>query len=284
MKRVVINLLIFFVFGVGIMTGCTRNDSGSKNSVLEEPILDTSDSNDAETIVVDESKSNVDDLVNVEEQIGIIADNIHMWSIPDDLGVEMNAYVVTDLDQNGRLEIIASVMGGSGLYTTSDIYEMNESMDGLSKVTWQKAEGDSEPDIQVDSSDVYYSVTEDKYSYIMDDFLRAGAAYSLVTKRSFSVRDGSVSDVLLASWVTEATGVGSEVTEIYHNASQEVISKDDFEHIAEAVYVGDEKGRATFSWIRYYPYDEATRIKELSKEDLIDQLKGSYEGFSVKID
>lgn len=272
------NLLIFFVLGVGVITGCTRDDSSGKNADVED--FSSSITEDIETTVDDvENKES-----NVEEQIGIIADNINTWSIPDGLGVEMNAYVVTDLDQNGRLEIIASVKGGSGLYTYSDIYEMNDSMNGLSKVFWQKPEGDSEPDLQVDSCDVYYDVNEDKYSYIMDDFLRAGAAYSLVTKRSFSLKDGSVSDILLASWVTEATGDGSEVTETYHNASQEVISKDDFEHIAEAVYVDDKKGMATFSWIRYYPYDEATRIKDLSKEDLIDQLKASYEGYSMMID
>ena len=70
---------------------------------------------------------------SVDEQIKIIADNAEMW-----FGIDVNtrySYCVTDLDANGRLEVISSGIGGSGCFSMGNIYEVNSSFDGLVKCT-----------------------------------------------------------------------------------------------------------------------------------------------------
>ena len=58
---------------------------------------------------------------NVDEQIDLIVNNYSMWTMKtDDDTNKPYSYVVTDLDQNGRLEIIASTCQGTGIYTYSN--------------------------------------------------------------------------------------------------------------------------------------------------------------------
>ena len=66
-----------------------------------------------------------------EDQIEIIAQKADEW-----FGIDVNtsySYCVTDLDANGRLEIISSGIGGSGQFSFGNIYEVNSTFDGLDK-------------------------------------------------------------------------------------------------------------------------------------------------------
>ena len=66
--------------------------------------------------------------INVEKQIDVIMNNIDTWNLSTDEDIYAPyGYAITDLDQNGRLEIIASSCQGTGIYTYSNYYEVNES-------------------------------------------------------------------------------------------------------------------------------------------------------------
>ena len=65
----------------------------------------------------------------IEKQLNLIMNNKNLWY--KDTEFEKYSYAVTDLDKNGRIEIISSVCQGTGIYTYTEIYEVNESMDDL---------------------------------------------------------------------------------------------------------------------------------------------------------
>ena len=71
-------------------------------------------------------------LPGYNDQINLIADNADNWK--QDVPSGVWGYSVTDLDQNGRLEIIAASVQGTGFYTYLDIYEVNEEGTGLTKI------------------------------------------------------------------------------------------------------------------------------------------------------
>ena len=55
------------------------------------------------------------------EQIAVIADSVETWAVDDEYGTYGVGYAVTDLDRNGRLEVISYVTGGTGI-TAVELY------------------------------------------------------------------------------------------------------------------------------------------------------------------
>ena len=81
--------------------------------------LDTSDTDAASGNSSNQSApvSRDSNTINYGSQLQLIADNTAVWMGDTELIAEPFFYAVTDLDQNGRLEIIQSSCQGTGLYT-----------------------------------------------------------------------------------------------------------------------------------------------------------------------
>lgn len=67
--------------------------------------------------------------LNIEKQLQVIVDN-YEWKCPQSDYVS-HMFSITDLDQNGRLELIVSRLEGLDWYTYSDYYEVNKELNGL---------------------------------------------------------------------------------------------------------------------------------------------------------
>ena len=67
---------------------------------------------------------------DAEEQIHLITDARDIWDLSEP-GMDTVGYMCSDLDGNGRLEILVAESGGTGLYTYTKIYEVNEAKDAL---------------------------------------------------------------------------------------------------------------------------------------------------------
>ena len=67
---------------------------------------------------------------DAEEQIHLITDARDIWDLrePD---MDTVGYMCSDLDGNGRLEILVAESGGTGFHTYTKIYEVNEAKDAL---------------------------------------------------------------------------------------------------------------------------------------------------------
>lgn len=85
---------------------------------------------------------------DAEEQIHLITDARDIWDLSEP-GMDTVGYMCGDLDGNGRLEILVSESGGTGLHTYTKIYEVNEAKDALVPCGRSWSDTSSEADVMM---------------------------------------------------------------------------------------------------------------------------------------
>lgn len=215
-----------------------------------------------------------------QAQIKLIVDSKALWFQSQDYANELFAYTVTDLDRNGRLELIVANMGGTGLYTYSSFYEVNETFDALESCAYNAIEGDSQADIIIDTAPVYIDTETGSRYYVFDDLIRNGAAEYYENKRALSLEKGQINTLPLA-WKTSIYTEGNsepEVTCIDQN--QVPISETDYDAIANTAFEGLEQKTAHFGW--YEVWGSALEDAEaLDADAWLEILHTSYDAFSL---
>lgn len=239
----------------------------------------TADKPDAAETPGTANKPGTDETPGATEQVRLIADNIDLWAAPEEYIYDVYHYTVTDLDGNGRLELIISNIGGTGIYTYSKFYEVNETCDGLNVCEHMIREGDSEADIAADTVAGYYDPQSDIMYYIFDDLLRNGAAEYYDNKRAVYLEDGRINEILLAYKATIYTNPDTEPEITCQDKDRNVISEEQYEEIADRYFADLEKKKVSFGWNRFFQKDE---VRNLSRDDLVEMLMKSYEAFKIE--
>lgn len=233
-------------------------------------------------------KQNTEKPENPEEQLQLLAASINTWhdGALGQFGYSSDPvfYTVTDLDQNGRLELIVSSCQGSGLYTYSFFFEVTPSLDGLQLCERTLTEGDSEADITfTDSPPVYYDSSNHVYYYVFDDLIRNGAAERYENKRAISLIDGTLHETYLAQKSTIYSGSATAPTvtcfSTLKNAGQKTISESAYERIANTAFSDLTKLNAAISW---YKEESENSLLALTQDELLSVLTDLYHGFSVE--
>ena len=209
----------------------------------------------------------------LENQLNLILDQKEVWERTDFVA-EGTKYTVTDLNGNGRLEIIAASCQGTGHYTYADIYEV--SADGNSLVHYKQTvpEGDSQADIIWGVAPVYYNRKENVYRYVFDDLIRDGAAYYYEGKKSLELKEEQVLETTLAYRITEYID-GAPVVAYGGENGLRVTNEQEYQDAADQVFEGWEKGMAYFLW--FVAPEQKDDVRSLWYE----QLETSYQSFSV---
>ncbi len=209
----------------------------------------------------------------LENQLNLILDQKEVWERTDFVA-EGTKYTVTDLNGNGRLEIIAASCQGTGHYTYADIYEV--SADGNSLVHYKQTvpEGDSQADIIWGVAPVYYNRKENVYRYVFDDLIRNGAAYYYEGKKSLELKEEQVLETTLAYRITEYID-GAPVVAYGGENGLRVTNEQEYQGAADQVFEGWEKGMAYFLWFA------APQQKDDVRSSWYEQLETSYQSFSV---
>ncbi|MGM9941474.1 MAG: hypothetical protein ACI32N_05730 [Bulleidia sp.] len=159
-----------------------------------------------------------------ETQAAILAEYYDLWRMPSDFSMYAS-YQLTDMDLNGRLEITSSSTMGTGIFTESVMYEVNETMDGVTEILVNDMDvPDSFTTIAENRSERtehigYYDPINGTVMYIGTDTWRAGWAshgtnWMLVTKdanyRNVQIIGYSLYNVDNAGNETERYYVGDE--------------------------------------------------------------------------
>lgn len=263
-------LVCLFLGVIMLLNGCAVKSEVQEPSSTEIIVSSVQEvSEPAESVESKEENS-------VEDQIAVIGKNLSTWS--GEVEYSQYGYAVTDLNQNGRLEIVAATCQGSGLYTDCNIYEVNDDCTGLTKLDPHLQEGDSWPDILVDQADVYYDKSTDTYYYIIDDVLRVSMGESAVIKESVSISKTDIKITSLATQYNTADENG-DLKSTYSLPDETEITEKEFESIADKTYADFEKKTVNFSWQTYNTNND---ILKLSDDKLISVLKNSFDGFSIK--
>lgn len=210
-------------------------------------------------------------------QLQVMADQVELWAGDDRFGAEYR-YTVTDLDQNGRLELIVSTLQGSGLYTYSSYYEVNKALDGLELCEQtDRDERYSEADIQVDQVPAFYDARVGHYYYIFGDVVRNGAAEHYYNKRALWLRDGKIREWPLANMdVVQTTG---ETVIECRDAEGNAISEEEYRKIEDVAFSDFTKISADLAWFK--PNSTAD-LKAMGSEALVEELTNSYRGFHLQ--
>ncbi len=209
------------------------------------------------------------DLSAVESQIALLNENVSVWGEGLNEG-NSGVFCVTDLDHNGRLELIASFVEGTGYFSTSTIYEVDETFEAIEEVDVSAIREASEPDLLF--YDKYTCYEEDGvYYYICEDVVRNGYAEAVFYKQYISLENGVLSsDVIGAIEAKVEEERGEDVLKTaYYDDEGHNITPDDFRALETYWFRDDAKKTAIrFGWIAYE-----------GEDDYSEDLTGSYNVF-----
>ena len=212
--------------------------------------------------------------INVEKQIDVIMNNIDTWNLSTDEDIYAPyGYAITDLDQNGRLEIIASSCQGTGIYTYSNYYEVNEGLNGLNKIERNVEEGSSEADIMIPTVKVFIDKAANEYHYIFDDLVKVGAAEYYENKQDIVLKNGKLYEKAIAYRNTIYTDSNPNIT--LKDANNNEITAEDYEIIENKLFSNLELKLANIEWVSTTDVD----FSSVSGDELKNKLIESYEKF-----
>ena len=207
----------------------------------------------------------------IEPQLALIDEYIDLWNPledPDNFAPYFR-YAVTDMDGNGRLEILSTWMYGNGFGSFTNLYEVNEDMDALEEVTVDQ--GDFMPDFDMAQAAPIY-LEDGRYYIIVPDYNRAGWEHEETAVVSACLEDGQLTLEKLGTSETTNYEDGSSDTE-YYDVDGDSISERDYLKLPSQYWPDVSGGKMTFAWITYE-----------DDQDVYEQLLASWNGFGRAAD
>lgn len=209
----------------------------------------------------------------------IMAENKELW-LTDEKAVEPYSeycYAVTDLNQDGKPELIVSVCTGTGIYTYTCIFEADEETSTLTRYEREADEFISEADLIVERATAYYDRENDRYHYIFTDFSKNGAAEHYENIRDWSLQDGKIIENFLAYQSTIYSNAGATVTTVYTDADGEEITEEEYNNMADKKFAGMEKVSVDIQWIK-----SLENADQMSESEIVDMLSESWNLFHIE--
>ncbi|MBQ9142037.1 MAG: hypothetical protein IJX63_09645 [Lachnospiraceae bacterium] len=206
----------------------------------------------------------------VEAQIRVMVKQTDLWLESMDYANDLKKYTITDLDENGRLEIIVVNHGGTGNYTYSRYYEVNESYDGLTECTTSYVEGDSQPDLLWAEEITVYKDAQGTKHYIVQDAIRDVTEYYFIWY-DLTLQESEVTWKALATCHESYANATEGAVFSYTTAEGEVITEAEFNSVPEKIFAENaEKDSMVWGW------KDMEELQNLSGEALQEVLTETY--------
>lgn len=181
--------------------------------------------------------------LSVSDQQKRITGYVSEWKPEDGTG----SYTVTDLDQDGCLEILSANYDEETAATEIGIWEISPEGEFVScELPWE--EGESQPDVIAKGASVYYDEENNRYYYIFEDVTLAEDGTETTQTAALYLEDGTVSCEIL-------------------------------EDEAAAHFEGMEAMEAKFKWISTA---EHSLTSDVPMEQIVTLVGEAYAGFSLK--
>ena len=199
-------------------------------------------------------------------------------------------YYVTDLDHNGRVELVTVCWSSEYEYSEDKIYEVNEKGDGLDLITMEVSGMDSDEDISPDmatniSPYSYFDKGRQAFHYLIEDYTHDYDEKVWTTRYTdVTLLDGKLYvDVYAVCDMKYVWEEGDpECTyrlpneELEENAFYEFVQNYPENKVRKQYYYGAYRDRSG--------YDEESRsLEQFSDEALKDMLKDSYYVFTGRL-
>lgn len=187
--------------------------------------------------------------VSLEEQRSILEANRSLWEFTDPWESPWY-YAFTDLDHNGRQEVIAASTQGTGIFTYARFYEVKPDFSGIENVyrSDPAIEGpDDWPEIVTDALSFYYDAAADRYWYVCEGITRDGVAHQYYAWYALCLKDGEARWERLAEKNVDWDENGAEQVTC-RDAGGNPISPEDYDRAAEDRFAGLEKRALRLEW------------------------------------
>ena len=241
MKNVILSLLLIFSL---MLSGCTVE-------MASPPAVAESSPETAELEVT---------VLPYDQQKALIEANRAQWELDRDYCPWF--YTITDLDMNGRLEIICACTQGTGVFTTAFVWELSEDFKTLVPCADFIEEGMSFPEIIVDSAERYFDADSGQYWYVFSDLTKNGYAEQYLSTIALCLEKGQIMSSTIASKEILYKDVQGEPEISCTDHEGRPISEADFESAAERAFAGFEKSSLSLEWTRVEqpPQEHAVQI------------------------
>ncbi len=236
MKKKLIAGILLFTLCASLLTGCGQ-------SAPEAPI--------------EESFTPIQQvtLPGAAEQEALLEQNRVLWEFG---GYETPwFYAFTDLDHNGRLEVIAATTQGSGVFTYGHLYEVAEDFSGVNDCCPPGSElegADDCPELVLDALPCFYDSAADRYYYVCEGITRDGFQHQHFAWYALSLKDGAAAWELLASKDVSYDESGENALVTCADAAGGTISEQDYDSAVERRFAGMERSELALTWT---PVEEA---------------------------
>lgn len=218
------------------------------------------------------------------DQLQLFSSQAEQW-MGKDMEVPYEYYAVTDLDQNGKLELIASTgTEGSGAYTSSDYFQV--AADGVSLRKCRIIDADfggwSEPDIVDGIHTAYVNPDTGDCYYLTSDYCSGGAGARSSWRGALRLKNGCLSTCTISSMFEAWNKKGNKIRYLYYkmeNGKMKKISRKEYkpEKFARQYFAGFEKKKVTILWVRFHQ-----KRKNITEKDILKKLTKSYEAFALR--
>ncbi len=216
----------------------------------------------------------------VNEEVKGIVNNIGEWSVEAKQGTSIYFYGITDLDLNGKYEMIAAENYGTGNFTESRIFELSDDKKTLTEIE-HVFEGDSQVDLMQDSAFAFKEAETGRIYYIFSDNVRNGSWETYDTKVAISLYEGKFIEERLATKSTIYEGDSEEPTITYYDSKGNEITEEDYKSAVSTRFEGYEKLSATFCW-KGYTFANHDNTINPDNAELAKIFEDSMNKFSVK--
>ena len=192
--------------------------------------------------------------VDYTPQIRLLAENFDAWSMSS-VGWPYTNCAVTDLDGNGRLEVIAYLIYGSGDFTYASIFEVNESCDGIAACTVPGQQDPLYPEFNTDGEPVrVYTGSDGVRHYLFTDIERRGAGLYYYTLMPLSLADGTLTLDMIGTKADERGVV------TYTDIAGMSLSEAEYEALPGNYYSGSTESSVTISWMNLEGAEDITAL------------------------
>jgi len=195
------------------------------------------------------------------DQRALIERSRNVWE--PDLTYETWFSAITDLDANGRLEILLASLQGTGLYTWVDVWEVNENYTGLTLCQDNTGEGEAWPDIIKDTLTYYRDPATGRQTYVCEDYMRDGAAHYWTGLDSFCLENGQI-DVKTLAAKDEVYDEQGTSTIRYFDANGTETTENAWSGAEQTAFTGQERRTLTLSWTQLEKQAQATPQPQVS--------------------
>ncbi len=250
-----------------ILTGCAREADITTLSESSATVGSTSETTTITTTEETTTSSTESVPDEILEQLQIIYDNYDVWKLQPvnydytDFSEEDAwgdpRYAVTDLDNDGMLEIMKTGYAGSGVYSRNIFYEVTEDgdLELLNEDFWAEWGG---PDLWNHDAYSYYTDKDGTRWYLTQDYCQSGVSYWQFEYSCLSVADGYTYvpycyEEFSATYDEESDSCIEEFN--FYDGDRNEITEDEFDQIM-AEYADTVEGESAIGWIPAKPDGE----------------------------